>query len=738
MEIVGARIRDIHSLCSTMEKQNDQKTSYLKVNIPHYQRPYTWGKSDGIDDNEETDSGLIVKLFQDFFDNYDENAEDSEHNTYFAGMIVAVKNVKDDVYNIIDGQQRLTTIFLLNIISFICKLNYIDHIFKEGTYGKYETELKDFCDFYLNNICSNNEIEVKAFLKKMELLVSDKDEAKITKTLKNEFKKIFPIELERTKYQESVEKFLKNKTLALNYEYMHYNELLKEIISKTRIYIDDTDLSIDIDPEIENIEISKAYTNALTIIFEQIKIYLDKLSSYEGKNIYKSFSDLIKVMTDNIKVCVLLAESEEDAYTLFEVVNDRSMPLETIDLIKNAFYRHYVNYSKEKDKDIDEHIDALNKVWNESFKDFEKEQRDFVLLIAISYITHIYVNNKDNKNYKDALKKYFNKETQYTYKDICRDFDIINSSAELYKLFYSNRIKKISLNSSSISSELENKVHLFYKVFHMLRAFKQDNVIPALTNIILKKYYITKEHNKHLKMVEYFSDLKKSKIGEDKDIDLVSKDLNKLSLCGIDYKLPLDYAKHKIENDDFQLTAEMSANANEQYEKWIEEWKKGKNDIRIKILFNRLYTFENNNGLIEKGGVVHFLRSTRQELDHLDAKKIAEGDSDFYYNPSKGINRGDIINSLGNMMILDKGYNIKKSNKCLEEGLDRYIKNYTVGEKGNCHWIVNEIIELLKEYHIDVPKGKRTIKVPTIDFFNERKKRLINYFKQVIDKSELI
>lgn len=79
----------------------NKKADFL---IPDYQRPYAW------DENE------CQTLWDDIFafafpnDNYSEF--DSENDEYFLGPIVTFKN-DDNKQEIIDGQQRLTTLMLL-------------------------------------------------------------------------------------------------------------------------------------------------------------------------------------------------------------------------------------------------------------------------------------------------------------------------------------------------------------------------------------------------------------------------------------------------------------------------------------------------------------------------------------------------------------------------------------------------------------------------------------------------
>ena len=63
----------------------------VKYEVPIYQRNYAWGENQ------------IQQLIDDIYDS---------NGTYFLGnLIVNQKNT--DVYEVIDGQQRLTTLYLL-------------------------------------------------------------------------------------------------------------------------------------------------------------------------------------------------------------------------------------------------------------------------------------------------------------------------------------------------------------------------------------------------------------------------------------------------------------------------------------------------------------------------------------------------------------------------------------------------------------------------------------------------
>lgn len=80
----------------TIKKIFGDMDSYYRV--PDYQRPYSWG------------SEQIEQLFDDLFDAFNDS-ENPSKTSYFLGPIILIKT-KDD-FEIVDGQQRLTTLTIL-------------------------------------------------------------------------------------------------------------------------------------------------------------------------------------------------------------------------------------------------------------------------------------------------------------------------------------------------------------------------------------------------------------------------------------------------------------------------------------------------------------------------------------------------------------------------------------------------------------------------------------------------
>lgn len=71
-----------------------------KFVIPEYQRPYAW-------------SDEQVQVLFDDLSEYTRNTNDEDESTYFLGTIVSYENRENHEQEIIDGQQRITTLFLL-------------------------------------------------------------------------------------------------------------------------------------------------------------------------------------------------------------------------------------------------------------------------------------------------------------------------------------------------------------------------------------------------------------------------------------------------------------------------------------------------------------------------------------------------------------------------------------------------------------------------------------------------
>lgn len=127
--------------------------------VPNYQRPYSWNK-------EHCDT-----LLDDLIEAYLLNKEED----YFCGSLVLLNNKNDKRFDVIDGQQRLTTFIILlavirdyykDVLSDISKVkikNAIYGIYEKNERIKFLTDISKQCSFQniLKEINFNNNAEAK-------------------------------------------------------------------------------------------------------------------------------------------------------------------------------------------------------------------------------------------------------------------------------------------------------------------------------------------------------------------------------------------------------------------------------------------------------------------------------------------------------------------------------------------------------------------------------------------------
>ncbi|EAK0440625.1 DUF262 domain-containing protein [Campylobacter lari] len=141
---------------------NINKEQSIFFEIPPYQRLYEWNKEQ------------IQTLLNDIKTKFDENKKDESKNKYFIGNVVVSK--KDDKYLLIDGQQRLTTLFLIGFFLSYKKYNdWQNFIMQDNKLRismpireKEEKVLKEFAKF-----CSDKKNDNNLFLQEIKKFPQD-------------------------------------------------------------------------------------------------------------------------------------------------------------------------------------------------------------------------------------------------------------------------------------------------------------------------------------------------------------------------------------------------------------------------------------------------------------------------------------------------------------------------------------------------------------------------------------
>ncbi|NMC60317.1 MAG: DUF262 domain-containing protein [Candidatus Methanofastidiosa archaeon] len=258
------------------------------------------------------------------------------------------------------------------------------------------------------------------------------------------------------------------------------------------------------------------------------------LSNNYLKESYKTISDFIKRMLENhnndenilidwkdfldekLKVIVITAPSDINAFTIFETLNDRGLALAQIDLIKNYLYGRAGN-----------RIDEVEKSWIELVSKIETEDESLLL----TYIKHYWFYNnsfvRESKNelYKEIKNKINNPTQVSTFvNNLKNDIDIylaiLNPNSSFWNDF-DNLCKKYieTLNYFGLE-QYRPLVFAILKKFQPIEVKKSLKLIVSwlVRNLIigglgggtLEKTYAEKAHAVFLENIKTASELRDS------------------------------------------------------------------------------------------------------------------------------------------------------------------------------------------------------------------------------------
>lgn len=274
---------------SIAEIYNDDKATY---EVPIYQRNYAWEKDE------------ISTLIQDVFDAFEANKR-----TYYIGTLVSFHK-GDKVYEVIDGQQRLTTIYLILSALGITTKNKLSYRARK----KSNDTIKCIPDL--------KEVDEKDFgIEKGFEYAKDAIKEKVSETRKDDFKKYFQERVSIIHYQVP-----KNINLNHYFEIMNSRgeQLEKHEIIKVRLIekLNDDD---------------KATFNRLWENCSEMNVYIQQKNT-EEKIFGQSLCDFKVSEFDNLPGVV---DNPDD-----DLLNESDEPGKIINLIKN-----YKGEGKQKDEE---------------------------------------------------------------------------------------------------------------------------------------------------------------------------------------------------------------------------------------------------------------------------------------------------------------------------------------------------------------------------------------------------
>lgn len=289
--------------------------------IPEYQREYSWK----------------LENWENLFNDLNESDKD-----YFLGTLICISDGNSPM-QVVDGQQRLTTLSIFRLSIFRILNNFLENFTKD------RHKLQNFLNLEssLRNRDTNKNI--------LQLQSNNKFE-----------------------YEKLVDKIINNK--------------------------------------------NESFDNRLRI-FKAYNYFEEKLNEYSIDEIFNLLDKINSALVVRIEV-----KSDQDAFILFESINNRGMPLSPIDLIKNKIF---AQLAKNKIGNIEQN----NKDWQkvlDNIDDFNDQVR---------FLRHFYHAFKENerigmKGYTKATKSNIIKiYSEHIEKDVKFIFDELIEKAKIYNQF---------------------------------------------------------------------------------------------------------------------------------------------------------------------------------------------------------------------------------------------------------------------------------------------------------------
>lgn len=452
-----------------------KSTDIVKINIPIFQRPYSWG-------NTQINQYLI-----------DLKTAAEKDETHFFGLVVYVfdKN-KNRTIELIDGQQRITTaIITLAVIRDLME------------------DLNKNCQWNDDDSERNNEA-----LNNVKTAIKVKKETKLTTSNEEKFERDF-IEI----IQNAILDFTNlNESPRKDYED-------QKIGSKNRFEAKRKHLE---NKGNKNVTRSKnSYKNYISI-HKEIWSQLEKLATNEEKfHLLIKYSD---TLLENFRYIPFLVESYEKAFEYFEVLNDRGLEISALDLIKNECLKKDMS-EKERNEIFELWTEIFSKTLDESFNLIQ-----FIRYAHMQKKGHITKKEIYNK-YKEELRKmgfvelktFLNNELLIKAK-IYKDFQIHDTSLlpkfhnAIQLLRSTKTIQWYSIAMSlleplytnkKLSTNVQNKIILLIETIHEIMF--SINFISIGTNTIETEFPKIAQKIKFKSEKEFL-----------KQINETSKDLNEI------------------------------------------------------------------------------------------------------------------------------------------------------------------------------------------------------------------
>lgn len=540
MGIVNKNFKSSHRT-EIISLKDDQITRHL-FKIPPYQRNYSWG-DEQIEDIRDSISTLL------------QNPHDED--LIYLGTIIVLKKENDgSIYEILDGQQRLTTMFLY-IRALIALYNKITNNIDYTTWENHSIR-KEFQDKF-------NQLNLD------KIIYNQGSSFGLGATANNSPRIIYKNEKENHKYIFNPSSPINKKNLFQTNYHIIYNDIYEQYQKEKERNLQDS------------------------------LIFILKLGSILAEKIVFDFT---------------ITSNSADAFSIFESLNTTGLLLSPSDIVSGA-----INNGK--------HPSALTKEYNKMVDNLTLEKFD------ITNLLHYYVQIKkgDTSINKSEIVTYFKNITKEQIEELIIYFTLVQ--------------------------EFKNDNEVLFALINSY--FSRKQLWPTIYGLLLYNYAHNIDESKTIDFITFIlmfsilelNILKHSPGGIFKRI--LNKYTAELSKNGLQ-NLPSNYIMDELK-EYLKTISYDENNIKDSLLSFDEKCKKG-----IFVLYFYLHNTSANIDL------------SKINLEHIFPKSP---DSDWFKNgwPEEEEEKNNLVNSFGNMIILNEKINKKISNSYITTKKNLYDKH---------------------------------------------------------------
>ena len=303
-----------------------------KFIIPFQQREYDWPEGTSINE-------LLVDLDQHLLNLPPGGVPIppdpvTNSNYYYSGTILC-ENQNNDTLKLIDGQQRITTVYLLNFTAYLLsKLRF--YTIPPMTPARYQRELT-------NRFNAFTKWEARCFIKNgltEDLADLDDEETENNENTPTKKKKKITPDNDLNSVNKSILNRIGDKKNSPKDNYWLYLDprlAFSDTAVITPIFLDaihDAEIKTKNDILTFSFKKGNPYSAGLNVIIKHLN---DKIADPKP-NIDESISTMLEYIEyyiSHLAMTCILSENENDSFMLFEILNERGQDITALDLLKN-------------------------------------------------------------------------------------------------------------------------------------------------------------------------------------------------------------------------------------------------------------------------------------------------------------------------------------------------------------------------------------------------------------------